>query len=62
MTTAQEMARLIGLKAQLPINGLTFIVEIIDARQRFGRTDCLVKPATLGGGQRWLELESIKLI
>ena len=56
MATAQELAQNIGKRGQLRVAGtaLTFEVEILDARNRYGNLDYKVRP-TVGEGEAWHE-------
>lgn len=64
--TAKEMAALIGRKgyARLAASGagnvLRVDVEVIDAKQAFGRQDVLVTPVA-GAGKAWMSLENVTL-
>jgi hypothetical protein len=58
---AKELLLLIGKKGQLMIRpGCTTEVEVVDARQVFGRTDYQVKPVA-GSGECWVEAMSVVL-
>jgi hypothetical protein len=57
--TAAEMAQMIGKPGQLDVGGMTFLVKIIDVRERYGRTDYLVEPQA-GHGQQWKAAESVR--
>lgn len=63
MATAQELAQNIGKRAQLRVAGsaLSFEVEIVDARQRYGNLDYKVKPVT-GLGEAWHQADSMKVM
>jgi hypothetical protein len=54
MTTAQELGQNIGKHAtlSLPSSPLTFTVEILDARKRYGNLDYKVRPLA-GSGETW---------
>ena len=62
MATAQELARNIGKTATLRVSGtqLTFSVQILDARSRYGNLDYKVKPMS-GGGEAWHEATGLVL-
>jgi hypothetical protein len=60
-TTANGMYPTIGQVGDLYVGGLAelrFTVRVVDARQRFGRTDVLVTPLA-GDGQAWKSLDSV---
>lgn len=60
MATAQELAQNIGKRGQLRVAGtaLTFEVEILDARNRYGNLDYKVRPTT-GKGEAWHEATGV---
>jgi hypothetical protein len=60
MATAQELALNIGKRGQLRVAGtaLTFEVEILDARNRYGNLDYKVRP-TVGEGEAWHEATGV---
>ena len=62
MATAQELAQNIGKTALLRVAGseLCFMVEIVDARQRYGNLDYKVKPVT-GEGEAWHQADGMKV-
>ena len=62
MATAQELAQNIGKIALLQVAGsaLSFEVEIVDARQRYGNLDYKVKPVT-GEGEAWHQADGMKV-
>ena len=62
MATAQELAHNIGKRGQLRVSGtaLTFEVEVLDCRNRYGNLDYKVKPIT-GEGEAWHEATGIIL-
>ena len=60
MATAQELAENIGKRGQLRVAGtaLTFEVQILDARNRYGNLDYKVKPMS-GEGEAWHEATGV---
>ena len=62
MATAQELAENIGKRGQLRVAGtaLTFEVQILDARNRYGNLDYKVKPMS-GEGEAWHEATGLVL-
>jgi hypothetical protein len=56
---ASAMSKMIGKTVQLDIGGMTFLVKIVDARSRWGKTDYLVTPKS-GHGQTWKSEDSIR--
>jgi hypothetical protein len=60
MATAQELALNIGKTATLRVSGtqLTFSVQILDARSRYGNLDYKVKPMS-GEGEAWHEATGV---
>ena len=60
MATAQELAENIGKTGHLTVAGtrLTFKVQILDARNRYGNLDYKVKPMS-GEGEAWHEATGI---
>ena len=63
MATAQELAQNIGKIALLQVAGsaLSFEVEIVDARQRYGNLDYKVRPLS-GEGEAWHQADGMKVI
>jgi hypothetical protein len=62
MATARELALNIGKRGLLRVSGtgLTFEVEILDARNRYGNMDYKVRPIS-GEGETWHEATGIDL-
>lgn len=62
MATAQELAENIGKTGHLTVAGtrLTFKVQILDARNRYGNLDYKVKPMS-GEGEAWHEATGLVL-
>ena len=62
MATAQELALNIGKTATLRVSGtqLTFAVQILDARSRYGNLDYKVKPMS-GEGEAWHEATGVSI-
>lgn len=62
MATAQELAQNIGKTGHLTVAGtrLTFKVQILDARNRYGNLDYKVKPMS-GDGEAWHEATGLVL-
>ena len=56
--TAGEMKAHVGKIADMPVGDLRVTVKILDARERWGRTDVLVTPLR-GEGQTWKALDSL---
>ena len=62
MKTATELHSAIGKVADYnKIDGVSFTVTIIDARERFGNTDYLIAPLS-GTGSLWVSHWSVKNI
>lgn len=62
--TARQLSELIGRHAtyQLPRSDLCLHVTILDARQRFGRIDALIRPLDPdSSGSTWVELHKLNL-
>ena len=57
--TAAEMAQMIGKPGQLDVGNMTFLVTILDVRERYGRVDYLVEPQA-GHGAAWKSADSIR--
>jgi hypothetical protein len=57
--TAAEMAKMIGKPAQLDVGGMTFLVTIVDVRNRFGSVDYLVTPQA-GHGEQWKSADGVR--
>ena len=62
MATAQELAQNIGKRGLLRVAGtqLMFVVEILDARSRYGNLDYKVKPMS-GEGEAWHEATGVSI-
>ena len=62
MATAQELTQNIGKTATLRVSGtqLTFSVQILDARSRYGNLDYKVKPMS-GEGEAWHEATGVSI-
>lgn len=62
MSTASELAKLIGKHGLLHVTRpqLSFRVEVLDARQQFGRIDLQVKPED-GEGTAWVQKATVTL-
>jgi hypothetical protein len=62
VATAQELAQNVGKKALLNPAGtsLWFMVEILDARNRYGNLDYKVRPEA-GEGEAWHEAGGMNL-
>lgn len=60
MLTSNSMQTIIGRAALLYIEKgqLGVRVEVLDVRETYGRTDCLVKPVA-GCGQKWVSCERL---
>ena len=60
--TTMELADYIGRTATYrPIRStLDVTVEILDARQSYGRVEFLIRPTT-GSGESWIRLESLTI-
>lgn len=58
MFTTTKLAELIGRPALLNCNGLSVQVEILDSRQCWNRTDCLVRPVA-GSGEKWVACDRL---
>jgi hypothetical protein len=60
--TVRNMAQEIGKHATLRVAGtrLTFEVQVLDVRQRYGTTDYLVRPIA-GIGEQWHAVSSITI-
>ena len=57
--TVTEMAKLINTEWSYPDGkGLSIWVNIIDVRESWGQTQCLIIPSR-GEGQRWVNLDSL---
>lgn len=59
-TTKPDLDSYKGRVGRFEIDGLSFAVEIIDARLRFGHLDLLIVPKT-GAGERWVEQHRVLL-
>lgn len=57
--SASEMSKMIGKMGQVDIGGMTFLVKIVDARTRWGKTDYLVTPKA-GHGHTWKSADSVR--
>lgn len=53
---------LIGRKAKLTFDKLTFTVIIKDIRQSWGNLHALVTPASLGMGEQWVDLQRLYVL
>ncbi len=58
MATVNEMQTLIGRRAILKIEKMSIQVKILDVRQCWNRTDCLVCPIA-GCGEQWVSCERL---
>lgn len=59
MTTA-EFIKLIGQPTTWTTRGITFNVEIVDVREKFGRVDVLLAPTNPGvTGKVWVDLAKL---
>lgn len=56
--TVKTAKEVIGRQADLRLDGLTVLVEILDARFVFGRDDARVRPVS-GTGEKWVSMESL---
>lgn len=62
MKTASQLNQLIGMTGDYcKVDGITFTVNIIDTRERFGNLDCLIVPV-FGKGSAWVSIDSLKNI
>ena len=63
MTTAQELAENLGRRALLTVSGstLSFEVEILDARKRYGNLDYKVRPLA-GSGETWHQSHALRIL
>lgn len=59
--SAQWLSQFVGKYALLRSEQLRHGVEILDARESFGRTDCLVRPFPSGEGQQWVSVDRLKI-
>ena len=57
--TAKDASKMIGKPGQMDVAGMTFLVKILDVRERWGRVDYLVTPKA-GHGQTWKSADSIR--
>lgn len=55
-----ELAKYIGRKGWLRIEGFNMAVEVKDVRHVWGRIDVLVSPVA-GSGDNWVSLERVTL-
>ena len=53
-----DLAELIGRVAHIMVGEMAVTVTILDARQCYGRTDCLVRPVA-GSGVQWVRMTSL---
>ena len=53
-----NISALIGLSGAVQVGGMLVAVKVMDARQCYGRTDCLVRPVA-GEGEQWVRLDSL---
>lgn len=62
MIAARELAAAIGRRGSLRVSGsrLSFTVEIVDVRERFGSIDYLVRPVA-GNGETWHAADLVDL-
>lgn len=61
---AKEASKLIGKRGHYShreLYGLTFMVEVLDVREAFGRTDVEVRPIA-GTGTHWVSLGNVRLL
>jgi len=58
--TVKGLVGLVGKTGLLGYGELSFEVTILDARDVFGRTDCLVEPVN-GTGRSWVQLDRVKV-
>jgi len=56
--TTKEMMAVIGTNAVITMEKIKIEVEVMDARQNFGRTEYLVKPLA-GAGEQWVEISRV---
>jgi hypothetical protein len=63
MTSAQELAANLGKRALLTVSGsaLSFEVEILDARKRYGNLDYKVRPIA-GQGETWHQSHALTIL
>jgi hypothetical protein len=61
MTTTHALSLWIGKVGELQVNDLMVKVKIIDSRQVWGRTDCLVAPVA-GSGEQWVSTDRLAAI
>lgn len=60
MSIAEELAQLVGYRAELPDGyGLLVEVTVLDAGLVYGVKRCLVTPVA-GSGRRWVNLDRLK--
>lgn len=62
MIAARELVAAIGRRGSLRVSGsrLSFAVEIVDVRERFGSIDYLVRPVA-GSGETWHAADHIDI-
>ena len=56
--TGREAAAYIGRKGMLRLNGFRVEVDVLDAREAYGRIDLLVRP-TAGSGEVWKQADTV---
>lgn len=56
-----ELCQQIGKVADYNVGDLTFTVEIVDVRTRFGKIDYFITPH-MGSGYKWVEASSLQLL
>lgn len=61
MQSYKQAQAVVGKQALLTIQDLTILVEIIDARECWGRKDYRVKP-TQGSGRQWVSTERVRVL
>ncbi len=58
--TRREVNDLLDKEATLKLEGFQVPVKILDARENYGRIDCLVTPVG-GTGEAWVSAERVTL-
>ena len=59
--TTKELMDIIGTNAVIHMEKIKVEVEILDARQNFGRTEYLIRPLA-GAGEQWIKDDRLVVI
>ena len=60
LATADELAGFVGRRGTIELNNMFVMVNVRNARHRYGHVDLLISPDA-GSGEQWVEARRVKL-